>query len=307
MKSFIILLMCMVLSPKIFAQFDPITLPLYEKVPNTKPSDEKEEIVVEDITLVRTVQEPNIQVFLPSKRNSTQQAVIICPGGGYGVLAYDWEGTDIAKWLNSHGIAGIVLKYRLPSAESQVDPHHVPLMDAQRAIRMVRQHAKEWNIDPDQLGIMGFSAGGHLASTLGTHYDKGNPGSDDPIERLSSRPDFMILGYPVISLKEHVAHIGSRNNLLGKAPSEDLVKLYSNDLQVTADTPTTFIFHSQDDTGVPVQHSLLFYEALIGAKVPVEMHLYPVGGHGYSLGVNAEGTQKNWTAACINWMKELKK
>ena len=146
----------MAISSPIHAQFDPITLPLYDKVPNTKPSDEKEEIVVEDITLVRTVQEPNIQVFLPSKRNSTKQAVIICPGGGYGVLAYDWEGTDIAKWLNSQGIAGIVLKYRLPSTTSQVDPHHVPLMDAQRAIRMVRQHAKEWNIDPNQVGIIGF-------------------------------------------------------------------------------------------------------------------------------------------------------
>lgn len=296
----------MVLSLTAQAQFDPITLPLYEKVPNTKPSDEEEQIRTQDIALVGKVQEPGIQVFLPSKRNATRQAVVVCPGGGYSVLAYDWEGTDIAKWLNSHGIAAIVLKYRLPSTDSQIDPHEVPLMDAQRAMRLTRKHAEEWNIDPDQIGVMGFSAGGHLASTLGTHYDGGNTNAQDPVEQFSSRPDFMILGYPVISLKEHVAHIGSRNNLLGKSPTEDLVERFSNNLQVTEDTPPTFIFHSQDDTGVPVQHSLLFYQALVEAKVPVEMHLYPEGGHGYSLGINAEGTFKGWTDACIQWLKGVK-
>lgn len=305
--KYIVWIIFMACSIPAMAQFDPVTLPLYETVPNWKSSDEKEEVVADDIALVRKVQEPNIQVFLPSKRNATRQAVVICPGGGYAVLAYDWEGTDIAKWLNSQGIAAIVLKYRLPSPVSQVSPHDVPLMDAQRAMRMVRQHAEEWNIDPQQIGIMGFSAGGHLASTLGTHYDAGDAGAKDPIETFSSRPDFMILGYPVISLKEHVAHIGSRNNLLGKSPSDDLVEKFSNELQVTEDTPPSFIFHSQNDTGVPVQHSLLFYEALVRAKVPAEMHLYPKGGHGYSLGINAEGTQKGWAAACINWMNELRK
>ena len=146
-----------------------------------------------------------------------------------------------------------------------------------------------------------------MASTLGTHYDSGNPSSQDPVEKFSSRPDFMILAYPVISLKEHVAHIGSRNNLLGNSPSDELVNRFSNELQVTEDTPPTFIFHSQDDTGVPVQHSLLFYEALVRVKVQTEMHLYPKGGHGYSLGINAEGTQKGWTEACINWMRQLGK
>ncbi len=287
------------------AQFDPITLPLYEKVPNAKVSDEKEEVSINDIVVVRKVQEPNIQVFLPSKRNATRQAIVVCPGGGYGVLAYDWEGTDIAKWLNSHGIAAIVLKYRLPSSVSQETPHEAPIMDAQRAMRLVRQHAEEWNIDPKQVGVMGFSAGGHLASTLGTRFDAGDANASDPVEKFSSRPDFMILGYPVISLKEHVAHIGSRNNLLGKSPSNELVDRFSNELQVTQDTPPTFIFHSQDDTGVPVQHSLLFYEALLEAKVPVEMHLYPKGGHGFSLAINSEGTQKGWTEACVSWMREL--
>lgn len=298
----------MTLSTMGFPQFDPIHIPLYSgEIPFAKSSDEKEEIRNEDIMLVAKVQEPAIQVFLPSERNSTRQAVVICPGGGYGVLAYDWEGTDIAKWFNSHGIAAIVLKYRLPSAASQTEPQHVPLTDAQRAIRMVRTHADEWNIDPSQVGIMGFSAGGHLAATLGTHFDSGRSSSQDEIEKPSSRPDFMILGYPVISLKEHVAHIGSRNNLLGKSPSDELVELYSNEMQVSADTPPTFIFHSQDDEAVPVQHSILMYEALIQHQVPVEMHLYPQGGHGYSLGINADGSHKNWTKSCLDWMEKLTK
>src|SRR5690606_13129693 len=249
----LLFLILMVLSLAAQAQFDPVTLPLYDKVPNTKPSDEREQIRTQDIALVGKVQEPSIQVFLPSKRNATRQAVVVCPGGGYSVLAYDWEGTDIAKWLNSHGIAAIVLKYRLPSAVSQEDPHEVPLMAAQRAMRLVRRHAVAWNIDPGPIGVMGFSAGGHLAATLGAHYDTGNINAQDPVETFSARPDFMILGYPVISLKEHVAHIGSRSNLLGQSPSDELVMRFSNELHVSQDTPPTFIFHSQDDTGVPVQ------------------------------------------------------
>lgn len=307
MKKLLLLLTFMV-TGQAFSQFNPITIPLYSgTIPYAKPSEEKEEIQQDDIMVVSKVQEPSIQVFLPSKRNATKQAVVICPGGGYGVLAYDWEGTDIAKWLNSHGIAAIVLKYRLPSSNSQTEPQHVPLTDAKRALRMTRQHAEEWNIQPDQIGIIGFSAGGHLASTLGTHFDSGNASSQDPIEKQSSRPDFMILGYPVISLKEHISHIGSRNNLLGTSPSEDLVNIYSNELQVTKETPPTFIFHSQDDPAVPVQHSILFYQALIKQQVPVEMHLYPTGGHGYSLGVNAGGTYPNWTENSIKWLEVLRK
>jgi len=308
MMKILACIILMAFSLPVQAQFDPFTVPLYENepVPNSKPSDEKEEIDRGDIVVVRKVQEPNIQVFLPSKRNATRQAVVICPGGGYGVLAYDWEGTDIAKLLNSHGIAGIVLKYRLPASGSQVNPHEAPLMDAQRAMRLVRQHAEEWNIDPGQVGVMGFSAGGHLASTLATHLDKGTPDADREVETFSARPDFAILGYPVISLKEHISHIGSRNNLLGKSPSEELVDYYSNDLQVGDDAPPTFIFHSQDDKTVPVQHSLLFYEALVDHQVPVEMHLYPIGGHGYSLGINAEGTHTDWTDACIRWLARFR-
>src|SRR5690606_17709092 len=210
MKNYCLLILALLLSGQAFSQLDPITIPLYSgTIPYARESEEKEEIRKNDIVVIAKVQEPNIQVFLPSKRNANQQAVVIFPGGGYGVLAYDWEGIDIAKWLNSHGIAAIVVKYRLPSTISQSEPQHVPLTDAKRALRLTRHHAEEWNIRTDQIGIMGFSAGGHLASTLGTHFDEGNSTSSDPIEKLSSRPDFMILGYPVVSLKEHISHIGS--------------------------------------------------------------------------------------------------
>ncbi|NHE59298.1 alpha/beta hydrolase [Cyclobacterium plantarum] len=288
------------------SQTQPITLDIYPgEAPFQKTTDVKEVVQENDILVISKVQKPQIQVFLPAKRAATGKAVIICPGGGYGVLAYDWEGLDIAKWLNSKGIAGIVLKYRLPSAETQSSPHIVPMADGQRAIRLVRHHAEDWGIDPGQIGIMGFSAGGHLAATLGTHFDEGNPGDEDAIEHQSSRPDFMILGYPVISFTEHITHIGSRNNLIGAAPDEKWVTYFSNEKQVRADTPPSFIFHSQDDTAVPVQHSLLFYQALLEKQVPAEMHLYPRGAHGFSLSINKAGTQKGWIESCINWMHHL--
>lgn len=289
------------------AQFDPISLPLYNgEIPYRKASAQQEEVQVSDITVVRKVQEPMLQVFFPAKRNATGQAVIICPGGGYGVLAYDWEGMDVAKWLNSHGIVGIVLKYRLPSAESQTQPHLVPLTDAQRAMRLVRSKAEEWNIAPDKIGIMGFSAGGHLASSLATHFDSGNPNATDPIERLSCRPDYAILAYPVISFDPEYAHMGSRTNLIGQNPEQKWVEYFSNEKQVTAETPPSFLFHSQDDTVVPISNSIRFYEALTRHKVPAEMHLYPTGGHGFSLSVTKDGTQQGWMDSCIQWLKTFR-
>lgn len=306
--KYLIILLTIMITGQAYSQFDPLNLPLYSgPIPFAKASDEKEEIRGGDIVGVAKVQVPSVQVFLPSKSNANRQAVVIFPGGGYGILAYDWEGTDIAKWLNSHGIAAVIVKYRLPSSLSQTEPQQVPLADAQRAMRMTRYHAEAWNIDPQQVGIIGFSAGGHLASTLGTRFDAGDASASDPVEKQSSRPDFMILGYPVISMKEHVTHMGSRNNLLGKSPSEKLVNFYSNELQVTAETPPTFIFHSQDDKAVPVQHSLLMYQALVENKVPAEMHLYPEGGHGFSLGVHGKGTFTDWTVSCIKWLKALQK
>ncbi|MEX0884624.1 MAG: alpha/beta hydrolase [Cyclobacteriaceae bacterium] len=288
------------------AQTLPIVMDLYDgDIPFQKQTDVKEEIQNLEILRISKVQNPQIEVYLPSKRNATGKAVVICPGGGYGVLAYDWEGIDIAKWLNSHGIAGIVLKYRLPSEETQTSPHLVPLADGQRALRLARHYAADWNIDPEQIGIVGFSAGGHLAATLGTNFDSGDPGSVDKVEQAHCRPNFMILGYPVISFKQHITHIGSRNNLIGKDPEPKWVDFFSNELRVSADTPPTFIFHAQDDKAVPVQHSLLFYEGLLEKQVPVEMHLFPTGGHGFSLSLNIEGTQKGWTENCIRWLQHL--
>ncbi|SEJ07272.1 Acetyl esterase/lipase [Cyclobacterium xiamenense] len=306
MRSLLLLTCLLMLTNLSMGQTGPLTLTIYPgEVPFQKETDITEVVQQNDILVISKVQLPQIQVFLPAKRSATGKAVIICPGGGYGVLAYDWEGLDIAKWLNSHGIAAIVLKYRLPSAATQTRPHVVPMSDGQRAIRLVRHHAEEWGIDPDQIGIMGFSAGGHLASTLGTHFDSGNPGDADAVEHQSSRPDFMVLGYPVISFTEHITHIGSRNNLLGKEPDPQWVSYFSNETQVRADSPPTFLFHSQDDKAVPVEHSLLMYQGLLEKQIPVEMHLYPTGGHGFSLSINKEGTQKGWMESLITWIQHL--
>lgn len=241
-----------------------IILPLWAegRVPNHQNINETEKRDTGEIIHVSRVQSPQITVYMPSKRNATGQAVIICPGGGYTNLAYNWEGTDVAKLLNAKGITAIVLKYRLPNSKSNVVPNISPLMDAKRAIRMVRYYAAIWNIKKDKVGIMGFSAGGHLASTLGTHFDSGNLNASDSIEQISSRPDFMILVYPVISMSKTIMHIGSRNNLIGDKPSDDMAKLYSNELQVSKQTPPTILFHATDDKAVPVENSLLFYQAL---------------------------------------------
>jgi acetyl esterase/lipase len=213
-------------------------LPLWEgDPPNYRETGEVTIWDTSDIVRVRLVQKPDIAAFLPSKKNATGEAVVVCPGGGYGILAYDWEGSDIARWLNAHGIAAFVLKYRLPGSNSNIVPHKSPLMDAQRAMRLVRAHAEEWNIDPAKIGIMGFSAGGHLASTLSTHYDGGDPSSADQVEQQSCRPDFSVLVYPVISFTGEFSHSGSRRSLLGEDADPELVRYYSNELQVNEDTP----------------------------------------------------------------------
>ncbi|HEY1112892.1 MAG TPA: alpha/beta hydrolase [Chitinophagaceae bacterium] len=273
-------------------------------IPNSKPASIKEEQERTEIVRIKNVQQPTIAVYLPSKRNATGQAVVVCPGGGYGVLAYDWEGTDVAKWLNAHGIAAVVLKYRLPDARTSVTPHLTPLLDAQRALRLVRHHAGQWNIRPDRVGIMGFSAGGHLASTAGTRFDTGKASSPDPVERYSSRPDFMILMYPVITLSKPFMHKGSATNLLGANPPAGLAESYSNDLQVGPQTPPTFLVHATDDAGVPVENSLVFYQALVRHKVPAELHVYAYGGHGFGLAVG-RGYLSSWTERCLDWLKAL--
>ncbi|MCK4745434.1 MAG: alpha/beta hydrolase, partial [Bacteroidales bacterium] len=203
------------------------SLPLWDDdPPNYRETGEVTIWDTSDIVRVRNVQKPDIAVFLPSKKNSTGEAVVICPGGGYHILAYDWEGSDIARWLNANGIAAFVLKYRLPGSSSNIVPHISPLMDAQRAMRLVRYHAESWNVDPGKIGIMGFSAGGHLASTLSTHFDAGDLSNMDPVEQMSCRPDFSILMYPVISFTGDFAHSGSRKALLGEEPDDEMVTYF---------------------------------------------------------------------------------
>lgn len=243
---------------------------------------------------------PTLTPFLPAKDKATGAAIVICPGGGYGGLA-DHEGKGYALWLNEQGIAGFVLKYRLGSAGYR---HPAMLNDAARAIRFVRAQAADWGVDPRRVGIMGSSAGGHLASTALTHFDAGDANAADPVERQSSRPDLGILCYAVISMGPNT-HQGSKNNLLGKDPAEDLVKLLSNELQVTRDTPPCFLWHTWEDSAVKVENSLDFALALRRAGVPFEIHVYEKGQHGLGLGSREYDPAKllDWTRDCASWLK----
>ncbi len=280
-------------------------LPLWEHdPPNYRETGEVTIWDTSDIVRVRLVQQPDIAIFVPSKKNATGEAVVICPGGGYHILAYDWEGSDIARWLNSRGIAAFVLKYRLPGSASNIVPYKSPLLDAQRAIRIVRANAASWNIDPGKIGIMGFSAGGHLASTLSTHFDDGDPVSDDPVENVSCRPDFSVLVYPVISFTESFTHSGSRTALLGEDPDKELVDYFSNELQVTEHTPPAILIHFNDDNGVLVENSIVYYEALRAHKISSELHIYPYGGHGYSLAIGL-GHLSTWPDRVIDWIRYI--
>jgi acetyl esterase/lipase len=237
-----------------------------------------------------------ITVHKPKTPNGT--AIVICPGGGYAGLVTGAEGHGIAAWLNKNGITGVVLEYRLPAGRSEV-----PLLDAQRAIRTVRARAKDWNLDPARIGIMGFSAGGHLASTAGTHFDGGEPDSTDPVQRVSCRPDFMILVYPVITMGEK-GHSGSRNNLLGKNPDAKLVERFSNEKQVSAKTPPTFLAHAKDDKPVPPENSRMFYDALRASKVAAEYLELPSGGHGLN---GYKGPMwDRWQERSLTWLAEQK-
>lgn len=306
MKKIFFILICLLSTRLIFSQ--EFILPLWPegKVPNYRKTDEKEKIDSGESIKISLVQSPEITVYLPTRRSASGQAVIICPGGGYQYLSYNWEGSDPARWLNSKGIAAIVLKYRLPNSKSNIKPELSPLLDAKRAIRMVRFYATNWGIKKNMVGIMGFSAGGHLASTLLTHFDDGEKNATDSIEQESSRPDFGILMYPVISMSKPVMHVGSRNNLIGEHPDSETAKYYSSELQVTPQTPPTFIVHATDDKTVPVENSLLFYQALKDNGVPAEMHIFPKGGHGFGLGIGRAEIE-SWPDLCIQWLKTLVK
>jgi acetyl esterase/lipase len=242
--------------------------------------------------------QPIITPYLPPAGRANGTAVVIFPGGGYQHLSMEKEGSDVANWLAATGVTAFVARYRLGPR------YHHPAMldDAQRAIRTVRTRAAEWSVDPHRIGVIGFSAGGHLASTVGTHFDAGTASSGDAIERASSRPDFMILIYPVITMRDSLAHRGSRANLLGTSSDSALERLLSNETQVTRDTPPTFIVHSTDDRTVPVENSLVFYQALRRAAVPAEMHIFEYGGHGFGL-APADPVLSAWTTMCEAWMR----
>ncbi len=243
--------------------------------------------------------QPGFILYQAASDKANGAAVVVCPGGGYGGLAIDHEGHQIARWLNSLGVTAVIVKYRLGPRYR----HPIPLTDAQRALRITRYHAKEWGIDPTRVGIMGFSAGGHLASTAGTHFDKGKAEAADPIERQSCRPDFMILMYPVITMADPFTHAGSRNNLLGKDPNAKLIENLSNEKMVTPETPPTFLVHTTEDKVVPPENSAIFYMALCRNKVPAELHIYEKGRHGLGLGPK-EMPYASWPDRCVAWLRD---
>lgn len=249
---------------------------------------------------------PTITVFRPDPSKATGAAIVVCPGGGYGFLATEHEGSQVAEWLNSIGVTAVMLKYRLGPK------YHHPAMlnDAQRAIRTVRARSKEWGLDPRRVGVLGFSAGGHLASTAATHFDAGQSDASDRVERESCRPDVAILVYPVIALATPYGHTGSLRNLLGENPSKEQVEGLSNERQVTKETPPTFLAHTNEDKGVPAENSLLFALALRKAGVPVELHLFEKGQHGLGLGtgwashkIPPDEAFQAWPRLCATWLK----
>ncbi|MGJ7031500.1 alpha/beta hydrolase [Niabella hirudinis] len=275
---------------------------LYTKVPNavkTNTIAERRDTTATGRILVRAVTTPTITAYLPAKEKASGAAVVICPGGGYSYLVINQEGSDVAEAFAKNGVAAFVLKYRLPDDRVMINKTIGPLQDAQQAIKTVRERAAEWNIDPARIGIIGFSAGGHLAATASTHFnDKiiDNPGST----RL--RPDFSILVYPVISFTDPLAHKGSRRALLGKDTAVVAkADQYSNEKQVTTETPPAFLLHSSDDKVVPVANSIAYYQALLAAGVNAEMHIYAAGGHGY--GLNNKTNNDQWFERCLNWMR----
>ena len=288
--------------PELFAQRKALIVPLYTgTVPNNKNVPDREtSVTTNNVTRISKVLTPTLTIFRPDKPNG--QAVVICPGGGYTILAFDKEGTRVAEELNKWGVTAVVLKSRLPDDSLQPDRSLAPLQDAQEAIRFVRRHAKDWGIDARKIGIMGFSAGGHLASTAATHFNfKADAANTDS---SSCRPDFAILIYPVISFDSTITHKGSRNNLVGSNATEDKIRFFSNELQVNAQTPPSFLVHAGDDGAVPVDNSIRYYRACIKNKVPAELHLYPKGGHGF--GLMNKTTNDHWPERLRNWLQSLK-
>ena len=270
------------------------SVPLYgdAAIPNSKAGPDEESST--DGSWIKKVSRPMIQIHLPAKARATGAGIVIFPGGGYAGLTFDFEGTQQAKFFIDHGIAAFVVKYRIPSDATMADKSMGPLHDAQQAMRFVRQHAAEWNVDPKRIGVIGFSAGGHLASTLATHFDKAY--IDNP-DHVDLRPDFLVLVYPVISMDAKITHMGSREGLLGTKPTESQLRFFSNELQVTRDTPPTFILHAADDRLVDIDNSIAFFEALRHAGVPVDARFFHAGEHGFY-----RMPRDRWQGAIMDWI-----
>lgn len=272
-----------------------------DKIPGEIKNEEyTEKEVYKDSVLQATskVTIPTLTTYKPKTPNGT--AIVIFPGGGYAHLSINKEGRKVAEWLNTLGITAFVLKYRLPDDNIMTDKTIGPLQDAQEAIRIIRRNAAEWDLDKNKIGVLGFSAGGHLAATLSTHFNQ-KTYSDDS---TSARPDFSVLIYPVISMQNEITHKGSQVNLLGKNASNESITEFSNELSVKPETPPTYLVHATDDKSVPVENSLNYYLALKKNAIPSELHLYEKGGHGFGLGISS--TSQFWTSGCINWLKEHK-
>ena len=313
-KNILLLTICFCMTFANMNAQNPVQIALWpDGIPESNGITEPESTVDGRISNISV---PDMTVYPADPSKNTNAAILICPGGGYAVQSSVHEGSQFAQWLSENGITGIVLKYRLPN-------HHafVPLKDAQQAIRIIRSRASEWNIDPNKIGISGFSAGGHLASTAGTHFDLGSPVSDTekgssknkkkaathvaPTSSYSCRPDFMILFYPVITMQEGLTHQGTRTNLLGDKQDKDSVDYYSNEMQVTKDTPPTLIFLSDDDNGVSPKNSTDFYAALKKNGVPASLYIFPEGGHGWGFN-DTFSYHKIWKTLYIEWLKQQK-
>jgi len=303
-KATIPFLICLVAVFFFFNMKIPTVIPLYDgRIPNSRESLNEETFKYEPghILIVSKVSRPSLTIFLPPKEKSTGIAVIICPGGGYVNLAMGYEGEDVARRFNESGIAAFVLKYRIPNDGTMLDKEIGPLQDAQRAILVVRSKAVQWGLDQNRIGIMGFSAGGHLASTAGTHFNKNY--IDNP-ENINLRPDFMLLIYPVISFDSRIGHMGSMHNLLGPNPSPEQVKEFSNETRVTNQTPASFLVHAKDDNTVPFENSIVFADSLKIHHIPAEVFLYEKGGHGF--GMTNKTDNRSWMDSCIQWIQNLR-
>ena len=274
----------------------PGRIPNSKETPNAETSEEKNGIL-----LVGKISRPTLTIF-PLKENNAKKypAVIICPGGGYWINAMRHEGTDVAKEFNKLGVVAFVLKYRIPSDETMVNREIGPIQDAQQAIRYVRENAATWNVDPSHVGILGFSAGGHLASTASTHF---HHNYIEGSSAVNLRPDFSILIYPVISFSDSIGHRGSREQIIGKNPTPEKIAEYSNERQIAHDTPPAFLVHASDDNAVPPANSIVYYQGLLKNGVSAELHIYQKGGHGF--GMNNWSTDDKWMERCRNWMVSL--